>query len=320
MNDTRSPPRILILAGLVLLACLLMAPPGALAEQTVGLILPGGEYFGEDTKQRFTGYLQEEGFSPDAVKVYLQRPSADKVSRINAIRKFLAYEMDVLVIFGASAAREAAGETGKTPIVFMGARDPVKQGLVKDLKKPGRNVTGVSGKTSTSFLLDNIQEIAGPITLGVIHRSDSLDSASDLKEIQDLASKRGLKTIVMDTVSSTTEEMAAAFGPSDFVYLVVGSYPLVEGECSVIDIGKPVASQSTCDHGSGIVLALVPDFDELLKEGARTAARILKGEKPGEMAVTSVKKISFIINLPEAKKFDLQIPFPVLSRASEVVK
>ncbi len=306
-------------AFIVILASLALST-GAAAQQSLGLILPGGDYFNEGDKDDFSRHLAAAGIPAGSVQIYFQRPSPDKVSRMNSIRKFVAHEVDALVVYGASTAREASQETDKMPIVFLGAHDPVKQGLVQSMEKPGRNLTGVSASTSVAFLLDNIVEIAGTGDLGVAHSSNSLNSEEQLKEIRELSGQRGLKPVFVDVEGSTTEEMKSAFRGAKFIYLAVGSFPLDRARCSVGDLGKPVASQSACTGAEGVVLALVPDFQEMLKEGAALTARILRGEDPGRIPVSPLKKISFIINLKEAKKHGLKIPFPVLSRATEVVK
>jgi ABC-type uncharacterized transport system substrate-binding protein len=68
------------------------------------------------------------------------------------------------------------------------------------------------------------------------------------------------------------------------------------------------------------VFTLAPDPDTLLKAASGIIGRILKGEKAGKIPVSRVRKIEFTINLGEAKRMGLKIPFQVLSRGTEVIK
>jgi len=308
------------LPAVLVVLFLLPVYQAAAAAKTIGLILPRDCAAGSNAKDELVKHLMAAGFSSKDIEVFVQRPAPDKVSRLNSVRKFLSFGVDAIVMWGGTAVQEAAREAGKTPIVFLGVYDPVKEGVVKDLNAPGKNVTGVSARTSMSFLLDNILEVMKFDTLGVIYHSEIPASTVQLEELKGLAPGKGLDIISLDAAKGGLEGADSILGPAPFLYLAQGCY-VEEGQfVDLAELGKPAATQTPGITGGGVVFTLAPDPDILLKEASDITARILRGEKAGKIPVSRVKKIEFTINIGEARRMGLKIPFPVLSRGTEVIK
>jgi putative ABC transport system substrate-binding protein len=288
--------------------------------KTIGLILPRDCAVGTEAKDEIMKHLMDEGFSSKDVEVFVQRPAPDKVSRLNSVRKFLSFGADAIVIWGGTAVPEAAREAGKTSIIFLGVYDPIKEGVVKDLNAPGKNVTGVSARTSMTFLLDNILEVMKIETLGVIYHSGIPASTVQLEELNAIAPGKGMDVISLDAAKGGLDKAQSLLAPAPFLYLAQGCY-VEDGQfANLAKLEKPAATQTPGVTGGGVVFTLAPDPDTLLKEASGILARILKGEKAGKIPVSRVKKIEFTINLGEAKRMGLKVPFPVLSRGTEVIK
>lgn len=318
---SRALPRLasLLLVPVALAGFLAAASPAA-AGSTVGLVLPKDCLWGDDAPQKFLEALAREGVKPEDVTLQMQRPAPDRVSRLNSIRKLIAYDANVLVVWGGTGVKEASQEASRTPIVFAGVYDPVKEGVVADLNTPGRNVTGVSAQTSLSFLLDAVSESGGAGPLGVIYYSENLDSTAQVDALKVQAPKKGFSPVIpADTKTSGVAEIQAAFEPAKFVYLASGCI-LKDQAVDYAKLGKPIVTQAPGLRGNGIVFALAPDPDEMLNETARLTARLLKGEKAGQTPISSVKKIEFVIDLAEAQRLGVKVPFSVLSRATRVIK
>jgi putative ABC transport system substrate-binding protein len=304
----------------IVAALALIFTPTASFAKTVGLVLPRDCAFSPDTKENFAAALRSQGFSSKDLEVFMQRPGSDKVSRLNAIRKFLAIGADVIVVWGGTSLKEIASEAGKTPIVFIGAWDPVKSGIIKDLNFPGKNITGVLGKTSMPYLIDNIIETAGPKVLGVMYHSDVVDSMAQYDELKGVAAGKGLDLVAVDVQGLTPARASATLAPAEFLYLAQGC--AVDGGVytSLADLNKPAATQNPGVTGGGVVFTLAPDIDETIKVAAGITGSILKGKKPGQIPVSRIRKISFVINMGEARKLGLKIPFGVLNRGTEIIR
>ncbi len=305
----------------VLCLTLLVAPVKALAAKGIGLVMPLCCDLGDETKDRFARALQQAGIPPGDVELLVQRPGVDKVSIANGVRKLIAYDAKVLVVFGGTAAQAAVQEARDTPVVFIGVYDPVGEGLIQSLEKPGKNMTGVYCKTSLPFLLDNIQETApGLSSLGVIFHSDSLDSQAQLSELKGLAAKRNLQLLTADLRGSTAEAAGKTVQPAAFVYLAGGCWPDLIGSVDLERLNKPLASQCQNAASARPVLNLAPDEEEMIAEAARLTARLLRGEKASQVPVSTARKIAFVIDLQSAQRLGLKVPFTVLGRATKIVQ
>jgi putative ABC transport system substrate-binding protein len=294
--------------------------PGTVDAKTVGVILPRDCAYSPDTKDDIAAHLIKQGFSAKDFQVFQQRPAADKISRLNSMRKYIAFGVEVMVVWGSTSIKEISRESGKTPIVFVGAYDPVGDGIVKSLQEPGGYFTGILGKTSTSFLLDNIVECVGPGKVGVIYHSDVNDSVAQVRELEKVAAKKGISLVKLDFSAGGFQKAPAAFADVKFIYFAQGC-DVEGGTFKLLEkIGKPVATQNPGITGSGVVFTLAPDMNETVKAAADLAGRILKGEKPGKIPVGRVKKINFTINMGEARKLGLKIPFSVLNRGTEIIR
>ena len=297
---------------------LVVCVPGLTKASTVGLILPKDCAFSADIKDDIA--IQLKGLGIKGADVLMQRPGSDKVSRLNSMRKFLAFGVDVIVVWGATSIKEIAAEEGKTPIVFVGVWDPVESGIVKDLKQPGKNITGVVGKTATAFLLDNIIESTGTKVLGVLYHSGLVDSMAQYGDVKRMAPGKGLELLEVDLQTTPEGQASAALEPAPFLYLAQGCD--VEGGVyeALAKLNKPAATQNPGVSGGGVIFTLAPDIVETIKIVSAITGRILKGEKPGNIPVARIKKNNFIINVGEARRLGVKIPFGVLNRGTEVIR
>jgi putative ABC transport system substrate-binding protein len=275
---------------------------------------------GEEAKERLIAGMQKAGIDPGAVEFLMQQPTADSISIANGIRKLTAYNVGILVTVGGSAAREAIKLGVKVPILFIGSYDPVDQGLVKDLKAPGKNVTGVSMKSSLVLLLDSIQETAAPKSIAVLVNPDNADGASQLKEMQTLCAARGIAVTVVDSARNGSEAILERLGSGQFVYLASGSLSESFGPQELARLARPLVTQMPEFPGSGCLFSLAPPMEAVLDEGGALLARLVKGEKPSGIPVSAVRRIEFTVNMAEAGRSGLKIPFPVVSRATRVIK
>lgn len=286
----------------------------------IGIVTPLCCDFGAETKNMIAGSLKTAGVDPGGYELLVQRPGTDRISLLNSIRKLIAYEVTVLIVFGGTAAREAAQETRSVPVVFIGAWDPVKSGLVAGLERPGKNLTGVTGRTSLAFLLDAVAETGPPQNLGVIYHSDNIDGLAQLAEVKEAAAKRGWKVTAVDARAVKGPDLAGALSATQTVYLAIGAYPDAVTPADLAAIDKPVITQCQNADGAGAVFTLAAEPAESLDEAARIVGRVLAGEKPGLVPVAAARKIAFVINLAAAQRLGVKVPFGVLSRASRVVK
>jgi putative ABC transport system substrate-binding protein len=207
--------------------------------------------------------------------------------------------------------------------------DPVGNGFVASLARPGGNITGlstlspeISGK-QLELLKETVPRISRVAVLGMSTRPGNSQA---LKEVELAARVSGLKLQYLDVLGPKDIETAfreARKGRSDAV-LALGGAVLNSQRTQVIDLaGKNrlpaiYARQEFVEEGG--LMYYGPNMFDLYRRAATYVDKILKGAKPAELPVEQPKKFEFIINLKAAKQIALTIPPNVLVRADRVIR
>jgi putative tryptophan/tyrosine transport system substrate-binding protein len=220
--------------------------------------------------------------------------------------------------------------TSTIPIVAM-TSDPVNQGLVASLSRPGGNHTGVSVNAGLEIWgkrLELFREVVPTISkLAILGLRQSRDAAS----IQAAAEKAGIAVVGPSFLEDASDEAeyrrAFAFMSQEGAdALFVDSSPEPVTKAQLIgDLAKKYRlpaiypSRSYVEDGDGLMSYGV-DFVELFHQVARTMDKVLKGEKPGDIPYYRPTKFELVINNKAAKDIGLVIPVSLLVRADEVVE
>jgi putative ABC transport system substrate-binding protein len=227
------------------------------------------------------------------------------------------------------AALAAKAATTTLPIVFATGSDPVVDGLVASLNRPGGNVTGVSflaGVLGPKRLEILRQLVPTATTIAILVGTDTLEARIERRDVELAAQALGQQLIVAPVTSegeldgaftSIVERGAKALlvgtGPSLFsnrrrlVALAARhAIPAIYSLREYVDAGGLMS------YGAGIVEAY-------LQAGIYTG-RVLKGEKPADLPVMQSTKYDLVINLKTAKALGLDVPATLLTRADEVIE
>jgi putative ABC transport system substrate-binding protein len=230
---------------------------------------------------------------------------------------------------GAPAALAAKSVTSTIPIVFEMGADPVAIGLVNSLNRPGGNLTGVSslnvGVTPKRLeILHEAVPTAGVVAVLVNPTSPTTDS--QLRSLQPAAQALGLQFHVLhasterdfDTVFANLLQLRAAklLVASDTFFATHGE-PLA---ALTIRHAVPAIHQSRDFAIAGGLMSYGGSFVESHRQSGVYTGRILKGDKPAELAVQQVTKVELFINLKTAKTLGITFPLPLLGRADEVIE
>jgi putative ABC transport system substrate-binding protein len=231
-----------------------------------------------------------------------------------------------------AAALAAKAATATIPIVFGTSADPVQAGLVVSLNRPGGNVTGITSMNTelAAKRLGLIHELLPQATrFAVLVASSMLTYApvvEELRELRDAVSKIGGQIDVV--IVGSNREIETAF--ADLVQkriqgLVVSPEPLFGSrvvQFVTLATRHAVAAiyPSRMWAEAGGLMSYGSDFTELHHQVGIYTARVLKGEKPGNIPVLRAAKFEFIINLATARAFGLAVPPTLLALADEVIE
>ena len=240
-------------------------------------------------------------------------------------------KVDVIVTAGSGVTRVAKEAMVTIPIVMAQDFDPVRNGFVASLARPGGNITGLatlrpelSGKQ-----LELLKEILPKLSrVAYFGTSTNPGNAEALKETELAAGTFGVKLQYVDVLSPKDIEAAfraAVKGQADGVlWQVQGSvYSSRRSEIAELAVKSrlPAIYNSATDvePGGGLMSYGVsqPDLD---RRAATYVDKILKGAKPADLPVEQPRKFDFVINLKAAQQIGLTIPPTVLARADKVIR
>ena len=273
--------------------------------------------------------LKEAGFVDGQNVAIEYRYAENQRDRLPAlVAELIRLPVAVLVVNN-SAAFAAKAATTTIPIVFAAGADPVKDGLVASLNRPGGNITGVSwlGAQLGAKRLELLrQTVPKAMAIGMLVNPTSPETEAQQREVQAAAQALGLKLIIIDVSSDRDIETAfASFIQRGAGALLVGAGAfLTSKRGSIVALAARYAVPAMYVEREGVVagglMSYGPSQSEAYRQAGIYAGRILKGEKPADMPVMQSTKFEFVLNLKTAKTLGLEVPPAVLSIADEVIE
>ena len=237
-------------------------------------------------------------------------------------------KVDVIVALGSPAIVAAKQATAVIPVVFPLASDPVGDGLVASLARPGGNITGLSNEQPdlAGKRLEVLRELVpGLSRLGYIANVNNPTAMGNVREVQEAAVKLALQIMPLDI--KRAEDIAPAIetlkGRAQALY-VVGDPLIADNQIQINTLA--LAARLPTMHGSrsyiasGGLLSYGPNYSDLFRRAGDYIDKILKGAKPADLPVELPTTIELIVNLKTAKAIGLTIPESFLLRADEVIE
>jgi len=274
------------------------------------------------------GYIEGRNF------LIVDRWAEGKPERFPALAADLvALKVDVILTAGGTVAAVAAKQATTTvPIVFSVVGDPIAEGLVTSLARPGGNITGLSNVTVDLIgkWMELLKQIVPRVDLiGVLFNPDSVpDRARELrlKELDASAQALGLQLQVVEARGPADLDQAfldlSAKGARALVVLATLVFDLERQR--IVDLAAKnrlpavYATRNFVDAGG--LMSYGPNFVDFHRRAASYVDKILKGAKPSELPVEQPTKFDLVINLKSAKELGLTVPSSLLATALEVIE
>ena len=296
-------------------------------------IIAGAAAEESETKARIAAFLQElkhlgwdEGRN---VRIELRAIAGNTGAARKYAAELVAFAPDVILAVGGSTIPSLLEATQTVPIVFTITSDPVGNGFVDSLARPGGNVTGfmtfdygLSGKW-----LELLKEIAPNVTRAAVLRDPTLPAGiGQLAVMQVLARPLGLDVSAINIRDAREiERGVATFARFANGGLIVAASPFTVIHRDLIvalaDRYKlPAVYWEPSAVTIGGLIAYGTDLIDQQRQAARYIDRILKGEKPADLPVQAPNKYELAINLKTAKALGLTVPPSLLARADEVIE
>ena len=323
-----------IVSWLLATALLTTAPPIAAQQPTkvprIGFLGASSASVLAARIEAFRQGLRDLGYVEGKNIVIEWRSAEGKLDRLPALAaELVRLKVDVIVTTGPAPTRPAKEATSTIPIVMAFDNDPVGNGFVASLARPGGNITGLStlAPEISGKQLEVLKEIVPRLSrVAVLGSSTTPGNAQSLKETELAAGAFGVKVQyldVRDPKDIDTAFRATGKGRADAI-LVLTSPVFNPYRTEIADLAvknRLPAIYSTPEFvEDGGLMTYGVSLTDLYRRAATYVDKILKGAKPVDLPVEQPTKFEFIINLKAAKQIGLTIPPNVLVRADKVIK
>jgi putative tryptophan/tyrosine transport system substrate-binding protein len=320
---------ILMLAGGV--AAYPFAARAQQNQRRIGVVMlyPENDPQGQERATAFRGQLEKAGWTVGGnLQIDYQWGTGDAAWVQATTERALKRSPEVLLANG-SAAYSAVELTKTVPVVFIGSGDPVADGLVRSISRPGANVTGfaVMEPTLGAKLLGILKQIAPRVArVVVLINPDNPTHKHILRFLS--AAAPGFAVSIESAPARDSAEIEGAMSrlanASDHG-VIVPSDPVTNAQRKLlVELAAryrlPTVFTLRAAVADGGLMSYGVDIVELFRQGAIYTDRILKGGKPADLPVQLPAKFEMTINTRTAKALGLDIPASLLATADEVIE
>ena len=314
--------------ALALLAATALAGPGMAQDRPLVAVTAIVEHPALDAaRDGIKEALAAEGFvDGQTITFVYESAQGNPATAAQIARKLVGEAPAVIVPISTPSSQAMAAATREIPIVFSSVTDPLGAKLVADLAHPGGNVTGMSDLSPIGKHLDLVKEILpGVKKLGVIYNPGEANSLTLLELLKAEAPARGIaieeapapkSSDVLPAAQSLVGQVEAIYVPTDNT--------VVTALEAIVQVGQqnklPVIAGDTDSVPRGAISALGVNYGDVGRQTGKIVARVLKGEKPGDIPVEGVEITELAVNPAAAAAMGVTLPEALVAQAKTVVK
>ena len=285
---------------------------------------PGSPYLAA-----FRRGLSEAGYTEGQNLAIEYRYAEGHYDRLPALAADLvARKVDLIMAGSPPSAQAAKSATSTIPIVFRGGADPVGDGLVASLARPGGNLTGVSlhDEGLTAKRLELLSELVPRArVIALLVNPNNANAERVIRDAQEAARRKGLQ--LHDLKAGSESEIDTAFASLIQLHagaLVVAGDPfLTSRREQLVELASRRAVPSIYAWrefaASGGLISYGASVTSALRLAGHYAGKVLKGAKPSDLPIQQSTTFELVINLKTAKALGLTVPQSMLTRADEVI-
>lgn len=306
-----------LLLSILLVVLFVLAPAAhGQGEKRIGVIMTGDIPYYRGMHEAFVAELNKRAGGAEKIEIILQRPFPDAISWSNAARKLIAFDVDLIVSYGAPATQAVIQEKGRIPLVYAGLYDPEHGALL------GQGMTGCGFKVPLSSIIRYFKGIKTVNTIGIVFSSVEEDSVRQYEAMKGLAEKQNLKTERFDIRSrldldklKTTKADAVFITGSSIAHLWLADIMAILKNAQV-----PAADILPDSAEAGLLMTLFQPSQAQGQMAAEMVWRILRGDKPGNISAHTFRDTELVFNQVEAKHLGITFPIQLLMEATRLVQ
>lgn len=273
----------------------------------------------------FIDALDKNGYKDgENIIIEVQNAQGDIPTAQIIAKNFASDKKDLILAIATPTAQAAYNATKDIPILITAVTDPIDAGLAKAWDKTETNVTGTSDLAPIQKQFELMKKLLPNVkTIGILYNTSEANSVLQVQMAKDIASKLNLN-VKLSGVTNTNEVAQSTdvlIGNVDAIYIptdntIASAIALVVSKCNENNI--PVIGSEAAHVNNGALATEGIDYYKLGFQTGEMAVEVLKGKKPQDMAVTTLKSTELVINMDAAKKLNIEIPDELKNNAKLV--
>jgi putative tryptophan/tyrosine transport system substrate-binding protein len=322
--------RLRVVRGLLLLIAMASLAVGAHAQPvkrlpTVGVLWPNPPATFDFVRRG----LSELGYVENRSIAFEYRWAENRLGELPQLAaELVAKKVDVIVTLAPPATIAAKNATSTIPIVFVAIGDPVASGLVSNLARPGGNLTGTTrmlSEMSVKHVEFLKQAVPGLARLAILWNPANSSHAPALRASESVARSLGVRTQALEVRAPADLESVFATirkdGTDGMLFLADPIFFIhLRRMAELVSAARlPTVSNFTEFAKLGGLIGYSPSIAAEFRRAATHVDRILRGTKPGDLAIQQPDQFELVINLRTARTLGLTIPPALLQRADHVI-
>lgn len=241
-------------------------------------------------------------------------------------KQFVADNPDAIIAIATPSAQAVVSGTSDIPVIFSAVTEPVEAKLVPKLDGSGTNVTGASDVLPLEPQVDLIKELLPNVkNIGFVYSPGEVNSTVTLKNLKAITSAQGINIVEAPAQKSSDIAMAAQSlaGKVDVIYTstdnnVINAYEALAQVAKEAKIPLVSSDPSVVERGAAVALGV--NYLDLGRETGKITARILKGEKAGDIPVYAAQKLDLFVSKKYAAEQGITVPQSIIDRAQKVAE
>ena len=270
--------------------------------------------------------LEAAGYSGNSLKWQYQTAQGNTATAAQIARKYVGDRPDAIVAIATPSAQAVVASTKSLPVVFAAVTDPVAAQLVRSWEPSGSNVTGVSDELELDRQMELVKRVVPNATrVGMVYNPGEANSVVVVERLRELLPTMGM-TLVEAAAPRTVDVGSAArslVGKVDVIYTSTDNN-VVSAYESLVKVGTdtktPLVASDTDSVKRGAIAAIGIDYYKHGVQAGELVVRLLKGEKPGDIAPQKTTDLSLFLNRSAAAAQGVSLSQELIDSAAEVIE
>ena len=277
----------------------------------------------DSARKGFIDALAKNGYKDgENIQIDFKNAQGDIPTAQTIAKGFVSDKKDLILAIATPTAQAAYNATKDIPILITAVTDPVKAGLINSLEKSGTNVAGTTDAAPLDKQFELLKKLVpNAKKIGIMYNTSEVNSEAEIEAAKKIAPKYGLEIIttgianvneIPQALDALNAKIDVLYAPADNV--VASSMPLITAKCTEKKI--PIIGAVIAEVEGGALATEGIDYYKLGYQTGENAVEIIKGKKPSDMAVTTLKDTELVINMDSARKLNISVPEDLAKKAT----